>query len=166
LERVSASPGTFDYAKLDWLNGVHLRALDPDAYASALIASLREQGNDWDEARVRSAAPLVQEKIGRFGEFPEFAGFLFHDVQPDPTLLDGDVLAAALLRLETADWTVEAIEVALKAASEDLGQKPKTAFLPIRVAVTGSKVSPGLYESIHLLGRDEALARMRRFARS
>ena len=88
LERVGSSPATFDYAKLDWMNGVYLRALPPDDYAERLVAYLREQGLDWPEERVRAAAPLVQEKIGRFGEFPGFAGFLFHEVEPDPALLD------------------------------------------------------------------------------
>src|SRR5256714_14054881 len=89
LERVGASPATFDYAKLDWMNGVYLRALPPEEYAARLVAFLREQGHDWDEARIRAAAPLVQEKISRLAEFPEFAGFLFHRVEPDPALLDG-----------------------------------------------------------------------------
>ena len=89
LERVGSSPATFDYAKLDWMNGVYLRALPPDEYADAPRSRwLREQGYDWPEERVRAAAPLVQEKIGRLGEFPGFAGFLFHDVEPDPALLD------------------------------------------------------------------------------
>src|SRR6478752_10082384 len=96
LERVGASPATFDYAKLDWMNGQYLRALDVDAYADALVTYLREQGIDWDEARIRAAAPIVQEKMGRFGEFPEFAGFLFADhVEPDPSLLDARILGEA-----------------------------------------------------------------------
>src|SRR5215208_3063500 len=63
LERVGASPATFDYAKLDWMNGVYLRALAPADYAGALIEYLREQGYDWPEERIRAASPLVQEKI-------------------------------------------------------------------------------------------------------
>ena len=95
LERVGVSPATFDYAKLDWMNGLYLRELSPDAYADALVGFLREREIGWDEARVRAAAPLVQEKIGRLGEFPAFAGFLFHDVEPDPGQLDGEIVAAA-----------------------------------------------------------------------
>ena len=85
------------------MNGVYLRALAPDAYADRLVAYLREQGYDWDEARIRAAAPLVQEKIAKLGEFPDFAGFLFHDVEPDPTLLDPTVLAAAAETLERVE---------------------------------------------------------------
>jgi glutamyl-tRNA synthetase len=165
LERVGASPATFDYAKLDWMNGVYLRELPPERYAETLLEYLREQGYDWDEHRVRAAAPLVQEKIARLGEFPEFAGFLFHDVEPDPALLDPDVLAAAAEALERVEpFTAERIEAALKELCERLGLKPRQAFPPIRVAVTGSKVSPGLYESLELLGREECLARIRRGA--
>src|SRR5215210_6405573 len=161
LDRVGASPATFDYAKLDWMNGIYLRGLPVEQYAAAALEWLREQGYDWDEERVRAAAPLVQEKIGRLGELPHFAGFLFHDVEPDPDLLDHRVLAAAADELrEVEPWTAETIEAALKALCERLGLKPRQAFQPIRVAVTGSKVSPGLYESLELLGRPVSLARI------
>jgi glutamyl-tRNA synthetase len=161
LERVGSSPATFDYAKLDWMNGVYLRALTADEYAGRLLDYLGEQGLDWPEERVRAAAPLVQEKIGRLGEFPGFAGFLFHDVAPDPELLDARILDAALGALAaTEPWGSEAIEVSLKGICEELGEKPRTVYLPIRVAATGSRVSPGLYESLELLGREEALARL------
>jgi glutamyl-tRNA synthetase len=162
LERVGSSPATFDYAKLDWMNGVYVRALPPDEYADRLVAYLREQGSEWPEDRIRAAAPLVQEKIGRFGEFAGFAGFLFQDVEPDPSLLDKGILGFAETALmETDPWTSAAIEAALKRLCDELGEKPRTVYLPIRVAVTGSRVSPGLYESLELLGRDEALARIR-----
>jgi glutamyl-tRNA synthetase len=162
LERVGSSPATFDYAKLDWMNGVYLRALPPDQYADRLVTYLREQGIEWPADRVREAAAIVQEKIGRLGEFAGFAGFLFHDVEPDPALLDARILAAADAALaEVEPWTAEAIEAALKRLCDDLGEKPRAVYLPIRVAVTGSRVSPGLYESLELLGREAALARIR-----
>ena len=165
LDRVGASPGTFDYEKLAWLNGVHLRALPPDEFAGRLTAYVHERGLEWPEARVREAAPLVQEKIGTLGEFPVFAGFLFHDVEPDPDLLDARVLTAAADALAAVEpFEPDAIEPALKALCERLELKPRQAFAPIRVALTGSKISPGLYESLALLGRDESLARLRRAA--
>jgi glutamyl-tRNA synthetase len=163
LEAVSASPGTFDYAKLDWMNGVHLRALPPERYADTLIAFVRERGLDWPADRIRAAAPLVQEKIALLGEFPAFAGFLFHDVDPDPAALDVAVLRAAEDALrELQPWTAATLEARLKELCEALGEKPRTVFAPIRVAVTGSRVSPGLYESLELLGRDTTIARIRR----
>ena len=162
LERVGSSPATFDYAKLDWMNGVYLRGLPAGEYADRVVTYLREQGNDWPEDRIRAAAAIVQEKIGRLDEFPGFAGFLFHPVEPDPALLDERILGSAETALMRVDpWDAEHIEVALKKLCDDLQAKPREVYLPIRVAVTGSRVSPGLYESLELLGRDESLARLR-----
>jgi glutamyl-tRNA synthetase len=163
LERVGASPATFDYAKLEWLNGVYLRALPPEDYAEALVSYLREQGVDWDEERVREAAPLAQEKIATLAEFPDFVRFLFEPVQPDRSLFDGSgpILSEARQVLEAVEpFSAERIEAELRALAERLGLKPRAAFQPIRVAVTGSKISPGLFESIELLGREETLARL------
>ena len=161
LERVGSSPAAFDYAKLDWMNGVYLRALAPEDYAERLLGFLQEQGYEWPEERVREAVPLVQEKIGRLEEFSGFAGFLFHDVDPDPTLLDERILARAEPALDaTEPWTADEIETRLKGLCDELGEKPRTVYLPIRVAVTGSRVSPGLYESLELLGKDESLRRI------
>jgi glutamyl-tRNA synthetase len=163
LERVGASPAVFDYDKLRHLNGVYLRALSPEEYGGALLAWLRDQGYEWDEETVRAAAPLVQEKITTFGEFPAFAGFFFDRVEPEPSLLEGsapllDEARSVLAGVEP--FTSERIEAALRELAEREGLKPRQAFQPIRAAVTGSNVSPGLFESIELLGRDETLARM------
>ena len=164
LKRVGASPATFDYQKLTHLNGVYLRALPIHEYADALGVYLAEQGYEWSLELVRSAAPLVQEKIATLGEFPSFAGFLFRPVEPDAALLDGSAstleeAAGALASVEPFD--AQTIEAALRALAERLGEKPRQAFQPIRAAVTGSNVSPGLFESIALLGREETVARLR-----
>jgi len=160
LERVGKSAAVFDYDKLRHLNGVYLRALPPDEYADRLVAYLREQGYDWDEELVRRAAPLVQEKIATLGEFPEFAGFLF--ARPEPgAAADGAVLPAAAEALERVEpFEAEWIEAALRELAERLGLKPRDAFQPIRLAVTGSSVSPGLFESLELLGKEESLVRI------
>jgi glutamyl-tRNA synthetase len=164
LDRVGSSPGVFDYMKLADMNGKYIRALSPEAFADTLVAYLREQGYDWDEALVRTTAPLVQEKIVKLGDYPAFAGFFFDGKgEPDPALLDPDVLAAARDALTGVDpWTTARIEEALRAMAERLGLKPRQAFQPIRVAVTGSTVSPGLFESLEVLGKDESLRRLRR----
>jgi glutamyl-tRNA synthetase len=160
LERVGKSPAVFDYDKLSHLNGLYLRALPPDEYAERLVAYLREQGYEWDEELIRRAAPLVQEKIETLGEFPAFAGFFFARVPPDGEV-DGQVLPAAAETLaEVEPFEAEPIEAALRELAERLGLEPREAFQPIRLAVTGSKVSPGLFESLELLGRDESLARL------
>jgi glutamyl-tRNA synthetase len=160
LERVGASPAAFDYQKLEWMNGVYLRAMTPDAFAHVLSVYL---GEGWDEEKVRQIAPLVQEKIATLGEFPAYAAFFFTDeVNADPKLLDPTVLRAALRQLESLDaWTESAVEAALRQLADELGLKPREAFQPIRVAVTGSTVSPGLFESLALLGREKTLARIR-----
>jgi glutamyl-tRNA synthetase len=163
LERVGASPATFDYQKLTHLNGLYVRALPAEDYARSLLGYLREHGYDWNEELVRRAAPLVQEKIATFGEFPAFAGFLFQPVEADRELLDGtgallEQAGAVLAGVEPFD--AKTIEPALRGLAAQLGLKPREAFQPIRAAVTGSNVSPGLFESIELLGRDETLARL------
>jgi glutamyl-tRNA synthetase len=161
LERVVPSPATFDYKKLDWMNGMYLRALQPDEYAHFLERWLREHDIDWPQQRVFATAPLVQEKIEKFSQYPDFVRFLFEDVEP-PDGVDGKVVAAAADRLEQLPtWEAGAIEDDLRGLVEEMGEKPRTAFAPIRLAVTGSKVSPGLFESLELLGRDESLRRLR-----
>ena len=159
LDRVGPSPATFDHQKLDWMNGVYLRNLQPEEYAHFLCKWLKEQGYDWPRDTVHAAAPLVQEKIEKFSQFPDFARFLFEPVSPDGA--DPEICRAAYERLQPVDhWEAATIEGTLRALADDLGQKPRQTFQPIRLAVTGSNVSPGLFESLELLGRDESLARL------
>jgi glutamyl-tRNA synthetase len=163
LERVTPSSAQFDYAKLDWMNGMYIRALDVDAFADALVLWLGEQGFDWDAGLVRRAAPLVQEKLTRLDEFPAYARFLFEDVAVAAGDIagGGPVIGAArdaLADLDTFD--AASIEGALRGVLDRLGLKPRQGFQPIRLAVTGSRISPGLFESIELLGRDKTLARL------
>jgi glutamyl-tRNA synthetase len=163
LERVSPSPAQFDYQKLDWMNGVYIRELPTEELAHRLLLWLGERGYEWDAELVARAAPLVQEKISKLSEFPRFAGFLFHDVEPEPADLDGGVPVIEAAREALAGlepFTAETIEAALRGVLERLGLKPRQGFQPIRVAVTGSRVSPGLFESIELLGREETLSRL------
>jgi glutamyl-tRNA synthetase len=161
LERVVPSPAVFDYQKLDWMNGVYLRALPADEYADVLVAYLREQGYEWDEELVRKVAPLVQDKVAKLGEVPAFAGFFFGPVEPQGEPQDGAVLPAAAEALASVEpFEAEPIEAELRALAERLGLKPREAFQPIRLALTGSKVSPGLFESLEVLGKEESLARL------
>jgi glutamyl-tRNA synthetase len=163
LERVTPSSAQFDYAKLDWMNGVYIRALSEEAFAHALILWLGEQGYDWDSVLVRRAAPLVQEKLSRLDEFPAYARFLFEDVHVDPAEIDGGapVIVAARSALDGLEpFDAPTIETALRGVLDELGLKPRQGFQPIRIAVTGSKISPGLFESIELLGRETTLARL------
>jgi glutamyl-tRNA synthetase len=159
LERVGPSPATFDYSKLDWMNGVYLRELGADDYAGRLLTWLREQGLNWPEDRVRATVPLVRVKLEKLSEYPDYVRFLFEPVSPNGA--DPVVCRAAAEVLGALDtWDAASIELALRTFAETEGLKPREAFAPIRLAVTGSKVSPGLFESLELLGRDESLARL------
>ena len=161
LDRVGKSAATFDYEKLTHMNGVYLRALPPEEYADRLLAYLREQGYDWDEELVRKAAPLVQEKMTTLGEFPAFARFFFERVPPREPPTDGAVLPAAAETLAGVEpFDAATIEAALRELADRLGLRPRQAFQPIRLAVTGSNISPGLFESLELLGREESIARI------
>ena len=143
--RRSRARPTFDYEKLDWMNGVYLRALPPDEYADRLVEYLREQGYDWDEEIVRKTAPLVQEKIEKLGEYPDFAGFFFHDVEPERPVVD-PARRACRRRGARAGRAVRGGADRGGAARARGAARPEAArrrSQPIRVAVTGSKVSPG-----------------------
>ena len=171
LERVNRSPGVFDAEKLEWLNGEHLRAISPDAFAAALQEYLRPSGSALatQPERVAQAAPLVHEKMRVLSQFERLAGFLFGPPEMDPAAWErvrSDERAPASLAAvrdglaAVADWRAENIEAALHAACEQVGAKPRVVFMPVRVALTGGTVSPGLYESLELVGRDESLRRI------
>jgi glutamyl-tRNA synthetase len=162
---VNANPARFDPRKCLAINATHIRLLDPRDFASRLATFLP----DADPALVRAAAPLVQERIQTLREGAEMLAFLFAaDVVMEPSAVgkhldEGglSVLRRAITALTDVDWTVEAIERALHAALvDDLGLKPRNAYTPVRVAVTGRTVSPPLFESICLLGRERTLARL------
>jgi glutamyl-tRNA synthetase len=160
LERVVSSPATFDYEKLDWMNGVYLRNLPPDEYAHFLSTWLAEQEIDWPRETVYATVPLIHEKIEKFSQYPDFVRFLFEPVAP-PEGVDGRICGAAHGKLAEVDpWVAATIEAALRELCEELGEKPRQVFAPIRLAITGVKVSPGLFESLELLGKERSLERL------
>jgi glutamyl-tRNA synthetase len=173
--RVNTVGPVFDLKKLDWLNGHYLRALSVDELADRLVefaARTKPVGEDAAHL-LRAGAPLVQERMETLRQGAEMLGFLL--VGDDEFVIDeaaaakqlGDegqrVLAAAVPALEPlATWDAGTIEVALRTALVDgLALKPRNAFGPVRVAITGSTVSPPLFESMELLGRERSLGRMR-----
>ena len=156
LDRVGSSPAVFDYQKLDWMNGMYLRGLQPEEYAHFLCKWLTEHDIDWPQTTVNATVPLVQEKIEKFSQYPDFVRFFFEDVSGDG--VDDEIVRAAHDRLAAVDhWDAATIEDTLRGLAEELGQKPRQAFQPIRLAITGSKISPGLFESLELLGREKSL---------
>ncbi|HEV2088748.1 MAG TPA: glutamate--tRNA ligase [Cryptosporangiaceae bacterium] len=180
ISRVSPNPARFDPKKCEAINSAHLRMLAPDDFAARIVPFLAEAGLVGDpptaeESRlIAAAAPLVQERMPVLADAPAMLGFLFasdETFEPDPDAvaknLGSDaapVLTATIGALAgLPEWTTPAIEGALKEALVDgLGLKPRKAFAPVRVAVTGRTVSPPLYESMELLGRERTMARLRR----
>ena len=171
LGRVNKNPAAFDVTKLEWINGHYIRAKTPDEVAAALVPICVEAGlpADSHDGRVLLArvAPLLTERMKRLTEAPPMIRFLFESPTPDDkaqTALvgQGDYLAAVATALEGIEsWTTAQIEAALRALAEERELKPKKAFQPIRAAVTGTLVSPPLFESLELLGPEQTLERLR-----
>ena len=176
VTRVSANPARFDVKKAEAINAQHVRALPVDDYVAAVLPLLAGAGLVADpptaeqDRVLRAIAPMAQERTVVLSDAVGLLRFLFtEDVEVDPAAAaknlrpeDGEVLdaAAAALR-ELPEWTTPAIEQALKESLvEGLGRKPRQAFGPVRVAVSGRTVSPPLYESIELLGRDRTVRRL------
>jgi glutamyl-tRNA synthetase len=170
---VNANPARFDQKKADAINAEHIRLLDVDEFTGRLSDYFATHGyhTGLDDARFAVAAGLVQTRIVVLGDAWELLKFFNNDEYAiDPKAAGkelgddaGPVLDAAAAALDgLADWTVADIEAALKSALvEGLGLKPRKAFGPVRVAVTGSLVSPPLFESVELLGRERSLKRLR-----
>jgi glutamyl-tRNA synthetase len=170
---VNSNPARFDQKKADAINAEHIRMLDADDFTTRLRDYFGEHGHhiELDDAGFAAAAQLVQTRIVVLGDAWDLLKFLNDDEYAiDPKAAakelgpDGiAVLDAALAALDgVADWTAEKIESALKTALiEGLALKPRKAFGPIRVAATGTTVSPPLFESLDLLGRDRSLQRLR-----
>lgn len=174
IERVNSSPARFDMKKLEAINGDKIRALALDDFLTRALPFLTAAkvitGSDEEIALVKSALPLIQERITRLNEVPAMLKFLFAKnfvVEPDSVakVSDGaskDVLKRALVDLTPlTEWTHTRIEAVLRASLiEELGLKPRVAFGSIRIAVTGSTVSPPLFESMELLGKSACLERI------
>jgi glutamyl-tRNA synthetase len=163
LERVSKSPAVFDEQKLRWMNGRYLRELDVDDLTGRLEALTGRSG-------LRGAVEITQDKISTLSEFWPLTGFFFDGPADDPAARErvleapGGREALAAARTALADvpepWTPDKVEEALGPVADHLGVKRKHVFQPLRVAVTGTTVSPGIFETVALLGRDETLARV------
>ena len=178
VEKINRNPATFDVKKLTAINGVKIRALEPGEFVKRLLPFLVRRGllgspvSDAQLELVAAAAPLVQERSATLVEAADLLGFLLvpdHHFSVDPAAAtkvltsSAPVLDAAVSVLtDLSTWTAEDVQEVLQAALVDgLGLKPRVAYGAVRVAVTGRTVSPPLFESIELLGRERTLERLR-----
>jgi glutamyl-tRNA synthetase len=177
LEDVNHSPAFFDVAKLTHLNGEYIRAMPVDAFIEACRPWVTGDRTPWptadfDQKQFAAMAPVVQERVATLGEVPAMVDFLFLDepvidesawaklvVQDDaaPAILSGAVDAYSEL---TDDWTRDALYTATKSVGERVGRKLNKAQAPIRVAVTGRRVGPPLFEALEVMGPERVLARL------
>jgi glutamyl-tRNA synthetase len=165
LERVSKNPAVFDEQKLRWMNGRYLRELALDDLTDRLEALTGRTG-------LRDAVAVTQEKISTLDEFWPLARSFFDEPVDDPAARErflapesgAEALSAARAALAEvpAPWSTDSVEPALRGAVERTGMKAKQLFQPLRVALTGSTVSPGIFETVALVGRDRALQRIDR----
>jgi glutamyl-tRNA synthetase len=173
LSAVSRNPAIFDTNKLEWMNGVYIREMDPERFVTAVRPRVEASlGRELDEAemeRLTEIAPLVQERTKLLVEVPPQVAFLFADIEYDETSWDkvmtkqGAVEAVTSARqrlIDLPDWGAESIEKTLRGMLEELELSPRQGLQPLRVAVTGSAVSPPLFESMAALGRDRTIERL------
>ena len=164
-DRVNVKGAIFDIDKMTWLNGKYLREVESD---EAFVTALREQV--FSEEKLRAMIPLFKERIDKFEDFvPSSAYFFSGDVALDPELMKPksrtfketqQALEKLVERIETqVDFSPEALEQVTRAFADETEWKTKELFMPVRVALTGRKASPGLFEVMAVLGR--ALTRRR-----
>lgn len=183
VKDVLSNPARFDLKKAEAINGTHVRLLAPQDFRDRLVPYLQAAELVGSELTAReneildAAAPLVQERIGLLGEAAEMMEFLFKtddQIVIDDKALKGmptnlvEVVEASIQALECIqNWNAEAIQEALRAKLiDELELKPRQAFGPARVAVSGKRVSPPLFESMEILGRESSLNRLRMFGES
>ncbi|TQO21482.1 glutamate--tRNA ligase [Paramicrobacterium agarici] len=178
---VNPNPARFDIKKAESINGDHIRMLSVDDFAERCVPYLVEAGilteplSDAQREILAQAAPLVQTRMSLLGDAPGMLGFLFQETSSVELQADAlkslpknalDVLDAALAALrETEEWSAETLQQVLaEALVEKLELKPRVAYGPLRVAVSGRRVSPPLFESMEILGKADSIARLERLA--
>jgi glutamyl-tRNA synthetase len=178
VENVNPNPARFDLAKAEAINAAHIRLLDPADFEQRLIPYLQAEGlvdtepSEEQLAILRSSAPLIQERITVLSESVEMLRFLFvekiqHDEDSLAKLPDNtkEIIDASVATLEALEvWETESIQNALQAELiEKMQLKPRIAFGPLRSAVSGRRVSPPLFESLEILGKEISIQRLREF---
>lgn len=175
LDDVRPAPSAWDVAKLRAMNGVYIRSLEPADLAERLLPFLHRAGLPAERERVVQMAPLVQERLETLADGVGWLGFFWAaTIEPElgdlvPKKLDAAAGLRLLARAGTAlaaltDWTAPAIEEALRSVADEQELSAGQAFGPIRAAVTGNRVSPPLFDTLAIVGREDTLARVERAA--
>ena len=176
LEGLNPSPATVDFSKLDYFQGKHMRHLSAGEVAAGMKPYLQHTGLDPDDATLLRIVPLIQERLITFEDAPKWVGFFFSpNVSPDPA----DLVAKKLSRSESLDalqhvyasldalssMEREPVEQTLRSLSDKLGIKLGQLLSPVRVAVSGQRVSPPLFETLEILGKQVTLQRIKNAAK-
>jgi glutamyl-tRNA synthetase len=175
VDKVHSSPARFDMKKLEAINGDKIRALTPEEFLNWSMPFLTKaaviSGTDAEIAVVKAALPIIQERIVTLAEVPAMLNFLFvknFAVAEDCVSKVNDEAAKSVLNRSISEleklttWTHDSIEAALRSSLiEDMGLKPRIAFGAVRIATTGSNISPPLFESMELLGQEVSLQRIK-----
>lgn len=171
LDRLNPAPAAINFSKLDHFNGLHIRNLDNDDLARRIKPFFEHAGYAVDDAKLMEIIPLIQERLVTLDDAPEKAGFFFQeDVHPNPEDLIGKNMTPAVSALaaqrayqvleDLPDFSHETAEGPLRSLADELDLKVGQLFGIIRVAVTGQKVSPPLFESMEIIGREVVLKRL------
>ncbi|GIV66213.1 MAG: glutamate--tRNA ligase [Bellilinea sp.] len=171
LERLNPAPAAINFTKFDHFNGLHIRHLSVDELAVRVKPFLTEKGYTVSDEILLKVTPLIQERLHTLDEAPEIAGFFFVDeVQPaveelivkDMSIHQSYELAERILQIlrDLPDMKLSTAEPAMRQLVEETGLKPAQVFGLVRVAVTGQKVSPPLFESMEIIGKEKVIHRM------
>lgn len=171
LDRINVSAASWDYEKLDHFNGIYIRQLEVEDLTDRLLPFVAKAGIQADRDTLLKITPLIQERLTRLNEAPEWVDIFFIDDLPPfdlemlvPRKMTLDevppILAAAQEILAEAEFSHDALDAALRAGATARNLKPGQMFQPIRVATAGKKVSPPLFESLEILGKEKSLKRI------
>jgi glutamyl-tRNA synthetase len=184
VTNVNPNPARFDLKKAEAINAAHIRLLEPADFKARIVPYLQSSGvigasiSPAEDAILTAAAPLIQERVTVLGEASDLLSFLFKtadqiDIEddakaglPENTVAVLEAAIVAIEAIDAADFKTEAVQNALTVALiEKLELKPRFAFGPLRTAISGRRISPPLFESMEILGKEETIARLKAFAR-
>lgn len=177
ITRINKAPSVFDKTKLNWMNGVYLRKKSQGEFAELALPFVVEAGlttteaarADWDW--YTAVVAQAQERVATLAEVPQHVDFFFRDDVPVDESAAAKFLTEAVQPffrgvvegLRTVEWSLPAIEALIRSQMEAMALKPKESIQPIRVAITGRTASPGLFEMVHLIGRERTIERLERY---